>query len=345
MDPQPLPLYASAVPPFAMPGTIVFLATEKQDRPLVLEHFPQAIFLDGTLRDESLVASCKDAEVISTFINTPFPRQIIQQLPKLKLLSTRSVGYDHIDTAACAEQGITVCNVPDYGSHVIAEHVFALLLSTLRFIPQGDDRVMGGIFDFQGLRGMALKGKTIGIVGTGRIGRRVARIAHGFDMHILAVDQCRTIELEEFYHVEYVSLAEAISRSDIISLHVPATADTKYMINAQTIATMKDGVIIVNTARGSLIDGTALVAALDSGKVAHALLDVLEHEDDFAFNKRLIEHPRVVVTPHIAFYADDSMRNMYLACFHSIDQWQRGEKLEFVVRPLQVVCDLPGVKK
>lgn len=325
-------------------SSVVFLETEKQDQPLVREHFPDAVFLSGDLRDASLVAGCKEAQVISTFIKTPFPRAVIQQLPALKLLCTRSVGYDHIDTEACREQGITVCNVPDYGSHVIAEHVFALLLSTLRHIPQGDSRVSGGIFDYHGLRGMSLKDKTIGIVGTGRIGRRVARIAHGFDMRILAVDQCRTIDIEEKFGVRYVQLDELYAGSDIITLHVPALPDTQHMINAAAIEKMKQGVVLVNTARGSLIDSQALLAALDSGKIGNALLDVLEHEHHFEKSRRLVEHPRVVVTPHIAFYADDSMRNMYLACFQSIEEWKAGKKPEFTIKPIHLVCDLPGVK-
>ncbi|MDO8648867.1 MAG: NAD(P)-dependent oxidoreductase [Candidatus Peregrinibacteria bacterium] len=323
----------------------LFLDVEETDRPLVREHFSDAVFAEASLRDEKLIEACKDATIVSCFITTPFPRSVIQKLPKLKLLCTRSVGYDHIDIDACREKDITVCNVPDYGSHVIAEHVFALLLSTLRHIRAGEDRVESGTFDYHGLRGIALKGKTIGILGTGKIGRKVAKIAHGYEMRILATDQCRTVELETELGVQYVSFDELLQQSDILTLHVPGMKETEHLLNAKAFQRMKDGVVLVNTARGSLIDSAALLKALDSGKVAYALLDVLEHEQNFKENETLIKHPNVVTTPHVAFYADDSMRNMYLDAILSIEQWIAGKEPAHVVHPLQIVCDLPGVKK
>ena len=211
-------------------------------------------------------------------------------------------------------------------------------------LEEGDARVASGTFDYHGLRGMALRGKTIGIVGTGKIGRRVAQIAHGFGMKILATDVCRTLELEELLQVTYVPREELFSASDVITLHAPALPDTEHMVNAGAFSLMKDGVVLVNTARGSLIDSAALLAALESGKVGYALLDVLEHEQNFEENRKLIGHPHVITTPHIAFYADDSMRNMYLDAFLSIEQWLEGKPLEHEVHPLKVVCDVPGVK-
>lgn len=323
-----------------MSHPILFLDVEESDRALVRGRFPEAVFAPADLKDESLIEACADAEIISCFINTQFPRTVIERLPKLKLLCTRSVGFDHIDIDACTERGITVCNVPDYGSHVIAEHVFALLLSTLRHVYEGDKRVESGVFDYHGLRGMALKGKTIGILGTGKIGRKVAKIAYGYEMRILANDVCRTVELERELGVRYVPLEELLAESDILTLHLPAMEETEHLLDAGAFAQMKDGVVLVNTARGSLIDTKALLDALQSGKVAHALLDVLEHEQNFEENRELINHPHVVVTPHIAFYADDSMRNMYIDAMQSIEQWIGGKKPEHVVRPLNIVCDV-----
>ena len=330
--------------PIAPSTNIVFLDVEEADHALIREHFPTAVFKDASLRGEQLIDACSSATVISTFITTSFPRSVIGKLPKLRLLCTRSVGVDHIDLDACREKGILVCNVPDYGSHVIAEHVFALLLSTLRHIPEGDTRVESGSFDYHGLRGMALKGKTIGILGTGKIGRRVAKIAHGFEMRILATDQCRTMELEKEFGVRYVGFEELLKRSDILTLHIPVTPETDHMLDVRAFSQMKDGIILVNTARGALIDSSALLEALKNGKVAYALLDVLEHEQNFEENKELVRHPKVVTTPHIAFYADDSMRNMYLDSFRSIEQWTQGREPEHVVRPLNVVCDLSAKK-
>ncbi len=325
-------------------SSVVFLDLEEQDRILVRAQLPDAVFL-SCRKAEDIILQCADAEAISTFITTPFPRDVLSKLPKLRLLSTRSVGYDHIDADTCKERGILLCNVPDYGSHVIAEHVFALLLSTLRHIREGEDRVESGTFDYHGLRGISMKGKTIGILGTGKIGRRVARIAHGFDMTILATDQCRTLELESLYGVRYVALPELLASSDILTLHIPALPGTEHFLDSKAFASMKDGSVLVNTARGSLIDSKALLSALDSGKVSHALLDVLEHEQNFEENKKLIRHPRVVATPHIAFYADDSMKNMCTDSVQSILQWKSGKKPDHVVHPLNVVCDLPPVKR
>mgnify|MGYP003976021707 FL=1 len=235
--------------------------------------------------------------------------------------------------------------MPDYGSHVIAEHVFALLLSTLRHISEADKKVESGDFDYHGLRGVSLRGKTLGIVGTGKIGRKAAQIAAGFGMRILATDRCRTIELEDLLQVKYTELDQLLSESDIITLHLPAVEETHHMIDAEAFTKMKDGVCLVNTARGELIDSDALLDALNSGKVKHALLDVLEHEHNFEENKELIHHSSVVTTPHIAFYAEESMHNMYEDAFTSIDEYLRGEKPEHTVKPPTVICDLPGVKK
>jgi phosphoglycerate dehydrogenase-like enzyme len=192
---------------------------------------------------------------------------------------------------------------------------------------------------------MSLLGKTIGILGTGKIGRKTAQIAAGFGMRILAVDQCRVLELEEQYGVRYCDLETVFRESDILSLHLPVLSETRGIINAEHLSIMKDGVIIVNTARGELIDTHALLSALSTGKVAHALLDVLEDEQNYASNQELISHPNVLVTPHIAFYADDSMYRMYIDSFHSIDQFLAHQSLDHAVKLATIVCDLPGVQK
>ena len=325
--------------------SILFLDVDAEDRASVQKRFPGAKSIDRVLAGAELVKACGGAEVVSCFIHTRFTKEVIAKLPDLKLLCTRSVGFDHIDTDACRDRKITVCNVPDYGSHVIAEHVFALLLSTLRHIPEGKKKVTAGTFDYHGLRGMALRGKILGVAGTGKIGRAVAGIAHGFGMKILAVDQCRTLELTATLGVRYVTLDQLLRDSDIITLHLPDTKETTHIIDAAAFGKMKNGAVLVNTARGSLIDSHALLDALRSGRLAYALLDVLEHEQNFEENKELVSHPNVVATPHIAFYADDSMKNMYTDAFLSIEQWMRGKEPEHVVRPLTVVCDLPPIRR
>lgn len=326
-------------------STTVFLEVESADKKQIQNRFPESKIFAEKLQDKGVLEQCKDVEILSCFIYSQCTKELLDSLPNLTLICTRSVGYDHIDLEECEKRGITVCNVPDYGSHVIAEHVFALMLSTLRHIPEADLRVEGGTFDFAGLRGMALRGKTLGIVGTGKIGRRVAQIAHGFGMDIIASDKCRVMELTDLLGVRYLSMDELLQQSDIISLHIPATEETTHIINAKAFSAMKEGVVLINTARGALIDSPALLEALKSGKVGYALLDVLEHEENFGENKELIEHPNVVTTPHIAFYADDSMHNMYIDCFESIDQHLKGGKPEHMVKPLTVICDLPALKR
>ncbi len=318
--------------------SIVFLDVDPQEKARVVAAYPQSRFLEA---DADLAAECPDVQILSIFVNTKLTGDVIAALPKLRLVCTRSVGFDHIDLAACKERGISVCHVPDYGSHVIAEHVFALLLGTMRHVWEGNRRVNAGEFDYKGLKGMALNGKTIGIVGTGKIGRKVAQFAHGFDMRILAQDIYVVEELKEKFGVSYVERPQLYAESDVISLHAPSLPQTKGMINDEAIAQMKDGVIIVNTARGSLIDSKALLRGLESGKVGWALLDVLANEAHVEEDKALIQHPRVVTTPHIAFYADDSVRTMYVDCLESITTWLKGEKPLHTVQELHVACDLP----
>ncbi|MDD5103490.1 MAG: NAD(P)-dependent oxidoreductase [Candidatus Peribacteraceae bacterium] len=326
-------------------AAITFLEVDPEDAALVKSIYPDALILKDNIAGTGVLERCSDTEILCCFIYSKISKAEVEKLPNLKLLITRSVGFDHIDLAACRERKIVVCHVPDYGSHVIAEHVFALLLSTMRHITEGDKRVEEGTFDYHGLKGITLRGKTIGIIGTGKIGRRVAQVAYGFGMKIVAFDRCRTLELTDLLGVEYVELEDLLQRSDIITLHLPAIPEAEHMINDSAIARMKDGVILVNTARGSIIDSQALLKGLKSGKIRYALLDVLEHEKNFAENKELIDQPNVVTTPHIGFYADVSIASMYTDCFESIRQWQAGQTPEHIVHPTTKVCDLPGITR
>ncbi len=306
-------------------SSIVFLDIDPDDAPLVTDRLPDAVTLPHQ-EEAALIAACKNAAVISAFNVTPFPRSVLEQLPDLRLLCTRSVGYDHIDLEACAERGITVTHVPDYGAHVIAEHAFALLLSAIRHVPEGHARVLRGNFDFHGLRGIALRNKTMGIIGTGKIGRMTAEIAHGFGMKILAHDLHPAQDLIDRLGARYVALSELYAASDVISLHAPSLSDTIQMINHRSLAQMKKGVILINTARGNLIDSSDLLDALNERRVQYAVLDVFEHEGQIDKDAALIRHPRTIVTPHIAFYADESVHAMIEDACASIGQWEKGEQ-------------------
>jgi len=299
---------------------IFFLEVDPEDKASILKKFPHAKIISKVLSEKEIISECKNAEVLCVFIYSKVTRKIINALPNLKLIITRSVGYDHVDLQAAKEKKILVCNVPDYGSHVIAEHVFALLLSGLRHVEEGDNRVeKTKKFNWDGLRGIALKGKTLGVIGTGKIGKNVARIASlGFLMNVIASDPFPDENAAMENHFSYVSLTNLFKKADIITLHCPLIPSTKHLINKKSIAQMKNGVVIVNTSRGDIIKTEDLVKGIKSKKISYAFLDVLEHENNIKSNKVLIDMPNVIITPHIAFYADDSMDKMYSASFDVI---------------------------
>ncbi len=313
-----------------MKKEITFLEVFSEDEKLILGSFPQARIFNKPLKEEEVIKECSETEILCPFIHSEITSKVIHSLKKLKLIVTRSVGYDHIDLKTANERGVVVANVPDYGAHVISEFVFALLLSGLRYIGEGDKRVEK-IKDFSpvGLRGFALKGKTLGIIGTGKIGKNVARIASlGFLMNVLAYDAYPKEEFAEEFHFSYVDLPTIWRDSDIITLHCPLLPDTKHMINEKSISEMKEGVVIVNTSRGGIIKTKALVSGIKSGHISHAFLDVLEHEDNISKDKELIELPNVITTPHIAFYADDSMQKMYDFSIKTINNYLNNVDLE-----------------
>ena len=306
---------------------IFFFEVEDQDKKHVLKNFPKAQIFKKPLSDK-LVKKCKNAEILCGMIYSDFSGKNLSKLPNLKLVVTRSVGYDHVDLKWCEKNNIPVCNVPDYGSHVIAEHVFALLLASIRHVLEGEERTEKDKFFWKGLRGIALKGKTLGVIGTGKIGMHVCRIASlGFLMDVIAYDPYPNKDKAMEYHFKYVkSLNDIWKKSDIITLHVPLFPKTKHMINAKTIAKMKDGVVLINTARGGLIDTKALVKAIKAGKFRDVALDVLEHEDNIKKNDEILHLPGVIITPHIAFYADDSVDKMYEEGIGSIKRFLKGQK-------------------
>jgi len=262
-----------------------------------------------------------NADVISTFIYSDLGRAILDQFPQLKMIATRSTGYEHVNTAICRARGITVCNVPSYGSNTVAEHIFALLLAISHRMPEAIERAQRGDFSPFGLQGFDLAGKVFGAVGTGQIGRHVIKIANGFGMHVLAFDTKPDEVAARDATFSYVPFDVLLAKSDIISLHVPSLPETRHLLNAKTFARMKTGVVIINTARGELIETSALIEGLTSGKVAAAGLDVLPDEPMIReeaelihsiFNKEhdlrnlvanhvLLRMRNVIVTPHSAF--------------------------------------------
>ncbi|HEY4476944.1 MAG TPA: hydroxyacid dehydrogenase [Candidatus Paceibacterota bacterium] len=306
---------------------------ESWEREYLAEHTPagaELIFFDQSLTPDKLVLDA-DFEILVVFVGSQIDEVVLANFPKVRAIITRSTGYDHIDLASCRTRGITVSNVPGYGEATVAEYTFALLLSLSRKIYLGYHQVReSGSFSVTNLRGFDLEGKTIGVVGTGRIGRHVARLARGFGLKIIAHDTHPDEEFAKSFGLTYRSLPELLGESDIITLHVPALPETEHLLNAVTFSQMKRGAVLINTSRGSIIDTQALVLALRSGQVAGAALDVLEEEgvvrDELDFlvsghpgehnlktvlaNHVLIDLPNVIVTPHNAFNTVEALRRI-----------------------------------
>ncbi|MFP4473413.1 MAG: hydroxyacid dehydrogenase [Candidatus Omnitrophota bacterium] len=292
----------------------------------------------------------RDAEIISAFIYSKLSRGTLEKLPNLKLIATRSTGFDHIDQDFCNEKNIAICNVPSYGENTVAEHVFALLLMISHRLKEAVDRTRRGDFSFEGLRGFDLKGRTLGIIGTGHIGECTARIAKGFGMSILAMDLKPREDLAEELGFDYVDMDTLLAKSDVVTIHVPAKADTKCMFTKEQFAKMKDSAVLINTARGNLVDNEALMDALSSGKLKAAGLDVLPEEpmireeaellrpsklqkqkmEDLLADHLLLRMNNVVITPHNAFNTKEAVERILSTTFKNITGFIKGDPLNVV---------------
>jgi len=295
------------------------------------------------------VDKCRNIDVLSVFVHTQVPKKILDKLPKLKLIATRSTGFDHIDLEECRKRNIVVSNVPTYGENTVAEHTFALLLGLSRKIVDCVERTRKGSFSYRGLRGFDLKNKTIGIVGGGNIGQHVARMAKGFEMKVLVFDVIKDFKLEKKLGFRYVSMDNLLMNSDIITLHVPYNKHTHHLINAAAFTKMKKGAILLNTSRGAVVDTDALVKVLRAGKLGGAGLDVLEGED--ALNEELsllrkgnqeewkllledhllLEMPTVLITPHNAFNTKEALMRILNTTINNINAFKKGKKVVNVV--------------
>lgn len=318
----------------------VFFDVKDYEQNYLEQNIPEQC--DFVLIKDSFNDSVKEAEIVSVFTSSKLPGDLLKNLPNLKLITTRSTGYNNIDLEYCKTAGIKVVNVPRYGEVTVAEFAFALLLNVARKVSQAYDELKEGKINLGCSIGIDLFGKTIGIIGTGAIGCYVAKIAHGFGMKVLSYDPFPRKDLD----VQYVELDELLANSDIISLHAPSTKENFHMINEEAFIKMKDGVIIINTARGEIMDTGALYRALKSGKVSGAGLDVLEceeiiaHEeqfltridcvDKFCLEKTLINHklldmPNVIVTPHIAFDSKEAIERILNTTIENIKAYLKGE--------------------
>ncbi len=301
--------------------TIVF-----ENEPLIVNTFNglesehDLLFVDGLL-SEANVGRYDDADIICTD-QSILNKGVLERLGRLRMIALRCTGYDHIDINFCRNRGITVCNIPGYAANAVAEHTFALLLSLGRHIETAFQYTRRVVFKWEGLRGFELKGKTMAVIGTGAIGKRVAEIACGFGMRVAIHDLKPDDVWADAHGLNYLGFEDAIRCADVISLNVPLIRENSYLLAEDQFRQMKDGVVLINTARGELVDPRELVKALNSGKVSAAGLDVLQDEyyirekennPEILFNIRfdaqimlannlLCHHPNVLVTPHIGWY-------------------------------------------
>jgi D-lactate dehydrogenase len=300
-------------------------------------HGHELVFLEPHLGPETARLAA-GFPTVSAFVNDRLDRETLTELAAggTRLIALRSAGFNHVDLEAAEGLGMTVARVPAYSPEAVAEHAVALILTLNRRTHRAYARVREGNFSLEGLMGIDLHGRTVGIVGTGRIGTVFARIMAGFGCRLLAVDprpndECRGLG------VEYVPLERLLGESDIIALHAPLTPETHHLIGDRAVAQMKPGTMLINTSRGGLIDTPALIRGLKDGTIGSVGLDVYEEEADLFFEDlseeviqddvfaRLITFPRVLITSHQAFFTEEAVREIAETTLQNIASFETGE--------------------
>ena len=303
---------------------IAVFSTKPYDRRFLNDAAKEAghelTFLDAKLSE----ATCRLAEghdAVCIFVNDDASSEVIERLAEAGVTSIalRCAGFNNVDLDACQSHDVSVVRVPAYSPHAVAEHAVALILSLNRNIHRAYHRIRDNNFAIDGLLGFDLHGKTVGIVGMGKIGIEFAKIMSGFGCRVLAFDKGPSDSARSI-GVEFVEWSELLAQSDIISLHCPLNPDTHHLINAEAIEQMKDGVMIVNTSRGGVVDTAAVIKGLKSRKIGHLAIDVYEEEGDVFFEDlsnqvvpddqlaRLTTFPNVLITGHQAFFTTEAMR-------------------------------------
>jgi D-lactate dehydrogenase len=311
-----------------------------------------------TFVEEALVLEtaglAQSHEVVVVFTGDNVTTAVVEKLNEfgVKYIAVRAVGYDNVDIKRANELEMKVANVPEYSPYAIAEHAVALMLALNRKLIIADKQVHDFNFTVDKLVGFDLHGKTVGIVGTGSIGSVIAKILYGFGCRLLGYDIEQNNELIEKYNLEYVDLKTMCRLSDIITLHTPLNTATRYLINKELVDEMKTGVMLINTARGAVINTEHVIEALENGKIGYLGLDVYEREKGIFFYdhsnkpledevlKKLMSNPNVIITPHQAFATKDALTNIADATFYNIDSWAQNKKSdnELIVHEGQVLA-------
>jgi D-lactate dehydrogenase len=274
---------------------------------------------------------------VCAFVNDQLDAEVLQTLAEggTRMVALRSAGFNHVDLAAAERLGITVARVPAYSPYAVAEHAVALILALNRRTHRAFNRVREGNFALDGLLGFDLRGRTVGIVGTGKIGTVFARIMHGFGCRLLAADPYPNAECERL-GVRYADFDELYAESDIVALHCPLTPETHHLIDADAFRRMKQGAMLINTSRGALVDTLAAIDALKSGKLGYLGLDVYEEEADLFFEDlsdqvlhddvfaRLLTFPNVLITGHQGFFTEEALRRIAETTLGNLSAFESG---------------------
>lgn len=277
---------------------------------------------------QSLIERGRDAQIL-VIDNTPLKEEVICAWPEAKFLAVAFTGVDHVDLEACRRCGIAVSNAAGYSTNGVAELVFGLIISLYRSIPACDVQVRhGGTKD--GLPGRELYGKTMGIIGTGAIGCRTAAIAAAFGCRLLAFSRTKKPQMEAL-GASYVSLEQLMEESDIVSVHVPSNAQTRGLVSREMIARMKPSAILINTARGPVVDNEALAQALQEGKIWGAGIDVFDMEPPIPQDYPLLQAPHTVLTPHVAFATDEAMEIRAQITISNIEHWLAEDQINIIL--------------
>ncbi len=294
-------------------------------------------YLESRL-DETTAPLAEGHDAVCLFVNDDGSSDVIERLAtaKIKTLALRSAGFNHVDLDAAKAAGMQVCRVPAYSPHGVAEHAIALMLTLNRKTHRAYARVREHNFVLEGLMGFEMHGKTAGVVGTGKIGSAAARILRGFGCRVLAHDQNQNPELQDL-GVQYVSLEDLLGQSEIVTLHCPLLPETQHLIDADRLALMPQGAMLINTSRGGLIDTSAVIEALKTGKLGHLGLDVYEEEDALFFEDRsgdilrddefarLLTFPNVLITGHQAFFTREALEQIAGVTLQNLSQVESGQ--------------------
>lgn len=290
--------------------------------------------------NEKTVSAAEGSQVVCIFVNDKANETVIERLAGIgvKCIALRCAGFNNVDLETCRKHGISVVRVPAYSPHAVAEHTVALMLMLNRHLHQAYQRNHTGTFTLDGLTGFDMHGKTVGVIGTGKIGQCIAQIMNGFGCHVLAYDVQVNPEVQNLPQTEYVCLDTLLTKSDIITLHLPLFPETHYLINKETIDQMKRGAMLINTSRGGLVDTVALIDALKSGQIGSAGLDVYEEEAGIFFHDisnqvldddilaRLMTFNNVVITSHQAFLTHEALDNIAETTLNNIDEFLSGKR-------------------